>query len=221
MRVCVRVCTILLTSIYSSTHSAPSTTLNLSLTSQKFTSLPRAPSPGSIPPTTLTSNTPGIGRSKTASVPHKRMMTPANDGYIPMLPKARPPLSTVLYPTAVPLPLNPQSLTNQYYSGDDLAPRTPELDPCPEASSEQSRLQEPPTFSRSQLGGTDDGAEHNLSEGLGGNVGYVNVKLGAEESMDLADVEDGQHGGMEYVNIQLGSHQTQPVVSLLCTLLIT
>ena len=214
------VCTILLTSIYSSTHSAPSTTLNLSLTSQKFTSLPRAPSPGSIPPTTLTSNTPGIGRSKTTSVPHKRMMTPANDGYIPMLPKARPPLSTVLYPTAVPLPLNPQSLTNQYYSGDDLAPRTPELDPCPEASSEQSRLQEPPTFSQSQLGGTD-AAEHNLSEGLGGNVGYVNVKLGAEESMDLADVENGQHGGMEYVNIQLGSHQTQPVVSLLCTLLIT
>ena len=218
---CVSVCTILLTSIYASIHSAPSTTLNLPLTSQKFTSLPRAPSPGSIPPTTLASNIAGIGRSKTASVPHKRLMTPVNDGYIPMLPKARPPLSTMLYPTAVPLPLNPQSptTTNQYYSGDDLAPRTPELDLCPEVTSEQSRLQERPTFSQSQLGGTEDAAEHNLSEGLGGNVDYVNVQLGAEE--DLADVEEGQQGGVEYVNIQLGSHQTQPVVSLLCTLLIT
>lgn len=142
------------------------------------------------------------------------MVTPMNDDYIPMLPKARPPLSTVLYPTAVPLPLNPRSpAANQCYS-DDLAPRTPELDPHTEATSEQSRVREPRTFSQSQLGGTDDAAEHNLSEGLGGNVGYMNVQPGAEKSMDLADVE--QQESVEYVNIQLGSHPAQPVVSLLC-----
>ena len=207
----VSVCTVLLTSINSSTNTAPSTTLNLSLTSQKFTSLPRAPSPSAIPPTVVASNIAGlVGRSKTASVPHKRMVTPVNDGYFPMLPKARPPLSTVLYPTAVPLPLNPQSPTaSQCYYGDDLAPRTPEVEPCREATSEQSRQQKSRTFSQRELGETDDAVEHNLSEGLGGDVDYVNVLRGAEE---LKDVKEGQQ--VEYVNIQLGSsHPAQPVVS--------
>ena len=199
-----------------STHPAPSTTLNLSLTSQKFVSLPRAPSPASIQPTTLTSDIPGFGRSKTASVPHKRMMTPVTDNYIHMFPKSRLPLSTV-YPSAVPLPLDPWSPTNlQHDPGDYLAPRTPQLESYPEATSEPSG---PPALSRSQVAGTE---EYNLSEGLEGSAEYVNVQLGMEDGMDLprADVVEGQ-GNVEYVNIQLGSNQTQPVVSLLCTLSVT
>ena len=221
MCVCVCVCVCVyhsLNNVSLSTHPAPSTTLNLSLSSQKFVSLPRAPSPASIQPATLASNIPGIGRSKTASVPHKRMMAPVTDSYIQMFPKSRPPLSTV-YPSAVPLPLNPQSPT--HHPGDDLAPRTPQLESYPEATSEPSGpLQKPPALSSSYVAGTD---EHNLSEGLEESVEYVNVQRGMENGMDLprTDAVEGGQGNVEYVNIQLGSHQTQPVVSLLCTLSVT